>query len=372
MKRLMKILALAAFAAAFTTPALAQKQECNDENKAAWYKTFYDNFRGDENQQKTAYDAGKTYHDSCPADPNDKQLAYVENWLKKYEHVKGEADAGKNFEKAVQDKNYGNQFTYGKQLLTSDPDNVDVNTQLGIIGLADPSHLNESVPYAQKALSLINGGKTPKVYTKEQALGYLNWTIGKSKLTSAPADAINDLVKAAKVEGDAKKNSALYIDLAAAYESGPRAKYSTDYKASLNPDQTETAQSKVILENLNRVIDAQIDAMARAAASESDANKKKAIMGELTELYKYRNKTATDANVSELVANVMSKPIPDAPTPITSLPNPGTTPGTGAVTGPASGTTGKPAGNNMTNGSQTSGTAKPAASPTPMVKKPRR
>ena len=114
---------------------------------------------------------------------------------------------------------------------------------------------------------------------------------------------ITDLLKVAKLESEVKKKPELYLDLAAAYESGPRAKLSEEYTASLKPDKTETDQSKVILANLNGVIDNQIDAEARAAALTTDAGKKKEIVTELTSLYKYRNKTATDANVTELVAS---------------------------------------------------------------------
>ena len=113
---------------------------------------------------------------------------------------------------------------------------------------------------------MIDTGKPLKAYPHDQALAYLNWTIAKSKLATAPADAITDFLKVAKIESDAKKNPQLYLDLAAAYESGPRAKLSNEYTASLKPDKTETDQSKVILENLNHVIDNQIDAEARAAA----------------------------------------------------------------------------------------------------------
>jgi hypothetical protein len=179
----------------------------------------------------------------------------------------------------------------------------------------------------------------------------------------------------------------LYVDLAAAYANGPRQKLTADYQASLKPDKTETDQSKVILENLNRVIDNQIDAMARAAALTPDATKKKELITDLAVDYKYRNKTATDANVTELVANVLSKPIPDVPTPVTSVPGPSptSTPATngngsnGANGGTNNGT--KPAGNNMTSntpatgkgttstgtGTQ-SGSAKPTATPTPQRK----
>jgi len=321
-------------------------------------------------------------------DPSRHPAYYKRDYFK----ARGNAFGNKgDFEKAVADKKYPEQMRVGKELLTYDPDNVDINTILGIAGLADGSLLKDSVTYAAKGMQLIDSGKPLKSYTHDQALAFLNWTIGKSKLATAPADAITDLLKVAKIESDAKKNPQLYIDLAAAYETGPRAKLSQEYKSSVKPDGTETDQSKVILENLNHVIDNQIDAMARAAAFTSDAAKKKEIVTDLAALYKYRNKDASDANVTELVAGVVSKAIPEPPTPITSLPTttqtttPAVTPatnngGNGATNGGA-----KPVGNNLTNTSNTggnkagtgaatgtqSGSSKPAASPTPLTKKPR-
>jgi hypothetical protein len=391
MKRIIKLLALAATLAVFAIPTLAQKQECTDDNKGTWYKTFYDNYKGDAAQQKVAYDNAKLYLDSCPADPNDAQAKFMKKFVDAVEAMRNKANTGKQFEAAVTSKNYADEMKYGKEILANDPDNVDVNSILGVAGLADGSLLKESATYAAKGIQLIDSGKPIKAYPRDQALAYLNWTIGKSKLATSPADAITELLKVAKIESDVKKNPQLYLDLAAAYEAGPRAKLSKEYTDSLNPaDKTETDQSKVILENLNRVIDNQIDAMARAAAFTSDAAKKKEIVAELATLYKYRNKGASDANVTELVASVVSKPIPEPPTPITSLPTPLATPaGTPATNnggngGATNGGGAKPAGNSLTNTSNTggnktgtgavtatqSGSAKPAASPTPTKKPP--
>jgi len=388
MKRIIKLLALAATLAVFAVPTLAQKQECTDDNKGTWYKTFYDNYKGDPAAQKVAYDNAKLYLTSCPADPNDAQARFMQKFVDAVDASRKKAQLGKDFEKAVADKNYAEQMRLGKELLNSDPDNADINTILGITGLAEGSLLKDSATYAAKAIQLIDTGKPLKAYQHDQALAYLNWTIGKSKLATAPADAITDLLKVAKIESDAKKNPQLYIDLAAAYETGPRAKLSQEYKSSVKPDGTETDQSKVILENLNHVIDNQIDAMARAAAFTSDAAKKKEIVTDLAALYKYRNKDASDASVTELVASVVSKPIPEPPTPITSLPTttPATTPaGTPATNNGGNGGGAKPVGNNLTNTSNTggnktgtgattgtqTGSSKPAASPTPLTKKPR-
>jgi hypothetical protein len=346
MKQTIKLLALAAGMAVFAVPTKAQKQECTEENKNAWYKTFYDNRKGDEAQQKTAYDTANIYIESCPDDPNDAQLKPVKKFAAAYKAMLDTRKAGGEFQKAVDSKNYAEQVRLGKQILATDPDNVDVNVILGIAGLGDSNTLNESAQYAKKAISLLQSGKSTKLFTNDQALAYLNWTVAKSKLASAPAEALPDLLKAAKIESELKKNPQLYLDLAAAYESGPRAKFSDEYTASLKPDKTETDQSKIILENLNKIIDNQIDAEARAAALTTDAARKKEIVTELTSLYKYRNKTATDANVTELLATVLSKPIPDVPAPITSLPAP------------------------APSGTATPGdTAKPVSSPSP--KKPR-
>jgi hypothetical protein len=384
MKRTIKWLGLAAAMIVFAVPAIAQKQECTEENKNAWYKTYYENRRGTEEQQKTAYDAAKLYIESCPDDPKDDQLKPVKKFAAAYQAMLEKRKAAEEFQRFVDNRNYPEQLRVGKQILTTDPDNVDVNVLLGIAGLGDSNLLNESAQYAKKAISLLGSGKSTKLYPNDQALAYLNWTMGKSKLATAPADAISDLLKVAKIETGVKKKPELYLDLAGAYESGPRAKLSEEYTTSLKPDKTETDQSKLILLNLNAVIDNQIDAEARAAALTTDAARKREIVTELTSLYKYRNKTATDANVTELVAGVLSKPIPEVPTPITSLPTPAapspeaTIGGANAAPTNSSTNAGKPAGNNMGNNTSSNGPArtstqsgppKPASSPSP--KKPR-
>ena len=383
MKRITKILALAATVAMFAIPALAQADQCTDDNKGAWYKTFFDNYKGTVEQQKTAYDAAMKYINACPDDDKDAQRKYMKKFVDLVDARDKKAKLKKQYADAVTAKNYPDEMKYGKELLADDPENADITSVLGVAGLGDPKLLSDSAIYAAKGIQLIGAGKPITAYSHDQALAYLNWTIGKSKLQSNPTDAINDLLKVAKLDTEVKKNPFLYLDLSAAYEAGPRAKYSAEYTASLNPDKTETAQSKVILENLNRVIDNQIDAMARAAAT-APADAKAGIVAELAKLYKYRNKDATDAKVTELVASVLSRPIPDAPTPVTSVPSstPGATPaatpsanGNGTANGGA-----KPAGNatngnafngNTTNGSKTgnstTGTTAPAGTKRPRL-----
>ncbi|HZT57854.1 MAG TPA: caspase family protein [Pyrinomonadaceae bacterium] len=64
---------------------------CDDlETKAERYKVFLDNYKGNPEQQKAAYEAGKDYvsrYDSCSSE-NDKNIViYIRHWLDKYEEA---------------------------------------------------------------------------------------------------------------------------------------------------------------------------------------------------------------------------------------------------------------------------------------------
>ena len=333
MKRTMKYLALAAALTVFAVPALAQKQECTDENKTKWYQTFLDNRKGD---QKVAYDAAKLYLDNCPADPNDAQAKYMrEKFVEPYEALQQQAGVGKQFEAAIASKNYLEQIKIGKQILAKDPENAPVNIVMGVAGLYDANVLPDSAAAAKKAISLIEAGKPfAPIGSKDQALGYLNWVVAKSMVKSDPNTVITYFIKAARYEGDPKKNPVLYNELAAAYGEGPVAKLTADYQAFVG--KPESNESKLVKANLNQAIDRQIDAFARAAAYSTNAADKAAIMEVLTGLYKDRN--ANTEGLNDLVAHVTEKPVPDVPTPITTLPA-ATTSSTPATSGSNNGST---------------------------------
>lgn len=390
MRRTIKLFALAAMLAVFAAPALSQSKECNDENKAAWYGTFLSNFRGDPPQQKIAYDAAKLYLTSCPEDPADAQAAYMKNkFVIPWERMNADATTAKQFEDAVKNKNYAEQIRLGKLVLANDPDNVKVYIIMAVAGLNDQALLADSGQYAKKAIEMIGAGKpfAPLFDSnKDKALANLTYAYAKATAATSQTDAIPYFLKAARFESEQKRNPQLYLDLADAYEKGPRAKLSDEYKSKIAPDGTETPESKLVLANLNQIVDRQIDAWARAEALATDAATKKLIMDDLTALYKYRNKS--EAGLSELVAGILSKPLPDVPTPLTSLPTPVSTP---AMNGSPTGTNGSTSSNAATtgqsktgstgatgvtgaqNGNKTTSGAKPGATPTPSNKpKPRR
>lgn len=317
MKRTINLLALAATFALFAAPALAQTATCTEEFKTATYKKYYDNRK---DKQEIAFQAAEEWIATCPTDES-PYAAAIKKFHAAYKAAMGADQGKKQFEDAYTKKNYAEQMRLGKQVLTTEPDNTAVHIIMGIAGLGDAALLNESATYAKKAITMVEAGKPPApLATKDQALAYLNYAVGKSMLKTAPADALPYLLKTAKLESEVKKNPQLFVEIAGAYGEGPIAKQSDEYKAKYT---TETPESKVALENINQLIDRQIDALARAAAMSTNPANKKAIMDLLTGLYKDRNKSETGLN--EMLASIQSKPVPDFPTPI-AMPAPAATP----------------------------------------------
>ncbi len=377
MKRTIKLLALAGMFAVFAAPTLSQTKECTDEFKSATYQKWYDNRK---DHQDVAYQAAKDYLATCTTE--DQYSKALKNFADAYDKLQATNSVNKQFDDAYKNKKYADQIRLGKQIVATDPDNSAIYVVMGLAGLGDPALLNESADYAKKAITMIEAGKPfAPLASKDQALAYLNYVIGKSVIKNSPTDAIPYLLKAVRFESDLKKNPQVYAELAGAYGEGPIAKLSEEYKAKYT---TESPESKLALANINQMIDRQIDALARAAALSSDAANKKAVMDVLTGLYTDRNKSP--AGLNEMIAGILTKPIPDLPTPLTSLPStPSSTPATtgsptsGASSNGTNGSANKTGSGGATNGGQNktgsvtasgTGTAKPAASPTP-IKKPR-
>jgi hypothetical protein len=69
----------------------ASPSPCDDEEaKSRRYKKFLDNYKGNVEQQKVAYEAGKEYisrYGSCPAKSDKKIVNYIRNWVARYEEA---------------------------------------------------------------------------------------------------------------------------------------------------------------------------------------------------------------------------------------------------------------------------------------------
>jgi tetratricopeptide (TPR) repeat protein len=367
MKKLIRLLAIYASlaviaASAFTnnsvvnaqTPAPAAQGACTDESKTAWYADFT-KFRTTDPTK--AAEAGKKYLAACPTEEGPIPT-YLKKWIAAYDK---EARRGRFQPLLYNDKKYTEALALGKELLAEDPENVRVLIDMGwgsylaAVALKNEGLNTDAVTYAKKAIQLLEANKAPESWapfkSKEETLAYLYNVVGRQAVKTNPTDALNSLIKSVQLDTDLKKDPWNYYFIGFSYEGGPYATLSADYKTRF-AGKDETPESKLALENVNQVIDRIVDAYARAVAlagtdARYAANKKDWLDG-LSTWYKYRH-NASDAGLNEMIASVLSKPLPPLPTPITTLPasTPAATPTTGtpgAVGANSGGATAAPAG----------------------------
>jgi tetratricopeptide (TPR) repeat protein len=331
------------------TPAPAAAQgPCTDESKAAWYADFT-KFRTTDAAK--AYDAAKKYLAACPTEEG-QIPAYLKKWVAAYDK---EARKLKFQPLLYGEKKYPEALTIGKEMLAEDPENLRLLIDLGYgsylaaATLKQESYNPDALNYSRKAIQLIESGKAPESWApfkgKDDTLAYLHNLVGRLSLKDNPSAALGSLIKAAHFDTDLKKDPWTYFFIAAAYEAGPYAKLSAEYKEKFEK-KDETPESKLALENINQVIDRMIDAYARAVAlagtdAKYQANKKDWMDG-LSTWYKYRH-SGQETGLPEMIASVLSKPLPPEPTPLTTLPTTPAAPSTGASTTAAPGGSASPA-----------------------------
>ena len=377
MKTMIKLISLGAIVAALALPVAANslskteissQDQCTQENKDAFYAAFRENRTTD---QAKAYDNAKKYL-ACPPGEVTEATTKIIDYLKKWVAVYEDLTEKQTIRTALYNdpRNYPLAYETGKKVLGREPENLNILIDLGANGyllanLKNPALNAEAVGHAKKAISLLEAGKTVEDWKplsgKEEALAYLNYTIGVFSLESDPASALKNLLKAAQFETPLKKSPFTYGYIGGAYESGPYAKLSDDYKQKFQ-GKDETPESKLALANINQIVDRMIDAYARAVALATDAkfaDQKKTWQTLLTDWYKYRYQKEDGMN--EMVAGILSKPLPPEPTPLTSLPAaPAATPAAGSTSGTATTSGGATAVTTPT----TNGSAKPAAAKT--------
>lgn len=370
MRHTIRLFTLAALATAtFALPAPAQQpaatpaaaNPCESNERAELYTKYY-NEKKVPATQKNAFETGKQYlekYESC----NDQYSTAVRKFVKAYEEALAGANLQNDFVKAFDAKDWAKAFDLGKQLMAKDPEDVRTAVLTSWAGYSAVSGGNQALnadalAVITKTVGMIEGGKTAANWgvfkSKDDALGWLNFTLGALNLKSNPKEAAGYLVKAAQSDSTAKSEPSTYSYLAFAYEKGEWEPLVAKYKTFTEVND----ESRMLLANINLVVDRMIDAYARAiafAGNDATAQKNKAEWTRiLTDLYKSRHNNS-DAGLTELLANVKNTPLLQT-TPVT--------------TPPPVETTGTPATNN-TSGAATTGTgangpaAKPAASPTP-------
>jgi hypothetical protein len=375
MKKLITFLSICTTVAILALPAAArnsiaqpnnafQDAACTQEAKDALYATIRTNLKAD---QAKAYEDAKKYL-ACPAsgevtEAQQKIIDYLKGFVGKYEAATRKTQYRVLIYK---EKKYEEGYVMGEQILAAEPDNLQVLVDLGanaylLPPLKKPDLTAKGLGYAQKALQQLESGKTIEDWnplaSKDEAMAYLNYSIGTLTLEKDPSTALKNLIKAAQFETPLKKSPYTYAYIGGAYETGPYARLSEEYKR-LYQGKDETPDSKLMLANINQIVDRMIDAYARAVAVAGTDTKfataKTGWNDSLTQWYKYRNGDKTDG-MDQMVASILTKPLPPEPTPLTSLPT--TTPATGSPVG----NSGTPQGNG--NGNGTPAMTTPATTP---------
>jgi hypothetical protein len=384
MKKLITFLSICTTVAILALPVAArttiaqpdnafQDAACSTEAKDALYASFRTNRTTD---QAKAYEDAKKYL-ACPTaaditEAQQKIIDYLKKWVGAYEEGKKKIDYRT---KIYNEQKYAEGYALAKEILATEPENLKVLVDLGangylVLPLKNPTLTAEALGYAQKALAMIESGKTvddwQPLASKDVAVAYLNYTIGTISLEKDPSTALKHLLKAAQFDTPLKKSPYTYAYIAGAYETGPYAKQSEDYKLKYS-GKDETPESKLALANINQLVDRMIDAYARAVALAGTDPKFSTVKtgwnDSLTTWYKFRNNDKTEG-MDQVIAGVLSKPLPPEPTPLTALPassTPAATP-VGNSGAPQSGGTGS--GNGATAPATAPAGAKPAGTPT--------
>jgi len=336
MKTITRLLSMAAVAAMLVLPAMAKsvasseiafQDPCTDEGKTALYTAFVENRKTD---QAKAYDNAKKYL-GCPTegatDATQKIIEYLKKWVTSYEELN---EKNKLPILLYNERKYPEAYDLGIKLLAKDPENLKVLIDLGANGylvqnLKNPKLNEEALKDAKKALGMLESGKTVDNWTplsgKDEAIAYLNYTIGVFTLESDPNAALKNLLKSAQFESLLKKSPQTYALIGASYENGSYAKLSEDYTKNFG-GKDETPESKLALANVNQVVDRMIDAYARAVALATDpklAAQKAVWATSLSDWYKYRHNKTTEG-MDAMLAGILQKPLPPEPAPLTSLP----------------------------------------------------
>jgi hypothetical protein len=308
-------------------PVSAGQDQCTPEAKNALYQSFLGLRKSD---QAKAFELANKYL-ACP-EPTDLtgDQKKIVDYLKKFSAAYAKAVRKERFRPLLyNEQKYAEAYALGQEILTAEPENLQVLIDLGANGylvapLGNPQLTASALEYARKALQHLDSGRSlddwQPLGSKDVAIAYLNYTIGALSLQKEPANALKNLLKAAQFETPLKKSPYTYAYIAGAYETGPYARQSEEYKR-IYSGKDETPESKLALANINQLVDRMIDGYARAVALAGDdpkfAKPKAGWMESLTAFYTYRK---IEPPMNELIAGILSKPLPPEPTSLTSLP----------------------------------------------------
>jgi hypothetical protein len=315
-------LILAAFLlGAFAPIALAQEATAtkpSEEEKTALYTKYYEGAKGNAEQKKVAYEVAKEYLKKFGSE-EDQYVVAVRKWIAKYEADTAAATRFAEFNQAVAAKDHPKTFTAGRQILEQEPENFKVLLQMVNAGLLNARAGNksldtETIALARKTIQLVDSKKVTDpapMASIDDVRGFLNFSLGELLQVAAPAEANAAFLRAIKEGGAYKTDPTTYFLLGATIYNAEYQPLAAEYSAKYT-GKDETPESKAMLDRANAIGARATDAMARAVALATKPEYKEAKakwLAQLTDIYKdFHNNS--DAGLNDLIATVLSKPLP--------------------------------------------------------------
>ena len=223
--------------------------------------------------------------------------------------------------------NYSAAYVLAKEILAKHPDDLSTLVHVGVNGyqLKGAPLATQALDYAKRALQQLESGRNLDDWrplpSRDVALAYLNFTVGATTIQNEPRTSLDYLIKSAQFETPLKKSPCTFGYIAEAHETGDYEELSKVYNRDF-AGKPETPESKLALANINQTIDRMIDAYSRAVALAGDDPKFAAAKANWNESlkgwYKFRN--GGETGLIQLIADVLSKPLPPRPTRLTSFP----------------------------------------------------
>jgi len=328
MKRLLVLIAALAFAQAMLAPfavgKTAEDQAAAQDPKAeeaAAYKAWYDlNVAKD---YPKAMELAKAYVEKYPSGQN---VAYLkEKWIPSTRTIL--------FNQAIAQKNMADMTRIGKEVLAENPDNLDyliamsVQIRTNELFASPPNfaHSAEAAEFTEKAMKLIEGGKTPtpnpsSPFDKNKTLAFFDQTLAVTDDHNKNIDkALERYHHAAGLDAmnplyffhAGRLHQEKYLAAAKKYQEIPEA----DREATpLKPE------VKAALDEVNKQADGVINSWVRYLGLTADkpttGDTRSKVEGVVSELYKFRNNNSTDGLAKLIEQNKTS------PTPVNMTPPP--------------------------------------------------
>ena len=291
-----------------TLPNLSQNE------KALLYTRWEELTKAGQEQQPAAYEVAKDFLQKFGS-LDDQQVQNVRKWLAQYERTQLESA----FNQAAGANDYLKAFELGRTILSNDPENFRVLSVLVVTATLigpppNPDINREAANFARRAIQLLEANNVlaaAPFATKDDAVGFLNFTLGRLMAATSPMDAVAPLRKAALSKSAYSQDSATYYLLATAIAASEFTPLQAEYREKYEGKVLD-ANGRAMYERLRLIVERIIDAYARAVALSTKPEQqefKNQLMAQLTRVYKSIHKDS-DAGLNELIATVLTKPLP--------------------------------------------------------------